>query len=55
MDNGSQGQLGQWDTSDVDKDSTGGGIRIIKDEPWSNLLSFSSSIAPTCFWLVVVC
>jgi hypothetical protein len=39
VDNGGQGQIGQWDASIVDEDKDGGGARIVKDEPQSNLLS----------------
>ncbi len=49
MDNGGQGGLGQRDASIFDKDNNGGSARIIEDEPHSNLLSFSSSVAPACF------
>ncbi len=52
MDKGGQGQLGQWDTSVVDKDDNGGSACIVKDNPWSNLLSFFSSMRPCCKPLV---
>jgi hypothetical protein len=55
VENNSQRQLGQQEASVVDKEDDGGGARIVEDEFWLNFLSFSSSVTPAFFWLVVVC